>query len=99
MVLTPSMYKEKFEALIEALREMEGWTRYEGYFEEQATEIFDILDIKEPIPMKHKVVLSPNEILIAVRSYYEKMRNETIPLPHPYDLHLATLRIERLRDG
>lgn len=34
----------------------------------------------------------------AARRYYREMADESIPLPHPYNLELETLRIERLRD-
>ena len=38
-------------------------------------------------------------VLAAVRRRYRELADETVPLPTPYDLHLACLRLERLMAG
>jgi hypothetical protein len=37
-------------------------------------------------------------VVTAAQRYCREMVDESIPLPHPYDLELLTLRVERLRD-
>jgi hypothetical protein len=36
-------------------------------------------------------------IVDAALHYYREMADETIPLPHPYSLHMRVLRLQRLR--